>query len=110
MSTQPFIYIAIGLGFTINIIYIVIQSSRWGFKPESCDLESIITFFLASAGMLAGIKVCMLAVDKNLCEPLKPDRLYIFVGGFAVILCSIFAVVRGFRESTQKRKTPASSD
>jgi len=67
-------------------------------KHKSLDLPDAIVAFLTAAGIGGGIKVCVLAFNPILVS-LGSDRLYVFIGGLAVIWVSVQALYKFFVSS-----------
>jgi len=52
-------------------------------------LAEAVIVFLTSFGLVAGIKVCVLALNPVILTEVENERLYFFLGGLAVIWVSI---------------------
>jgi hypothetical protein len=90
------LYILIGVGIIISTVYFILCYHN-KLKPA---FPSIVTFFVSSVGINAGLKVCILTFDKikitNLSEN---ERIYIFIGGLAVIWASVTSIINAFKKS-----------
>ena len=68
-------------------------------KRQKPSLAEGLVAFLTSAAIPAGAKVCVLAFDTaTIVNASDNERLYVFVGGLAVIWVSLDAVLGALRE------------
>ena len=90
MVKDPIFIFGLLLGLLITVFH-VISEIRKAKKPK---LVNAIVFFLASAGIAAGFKVCILSIDPVISKEFAENRLYIFLGGLAVIWTSVEALLQ----------------
>ena len=88
---DPYTLWGITLGTVCVVIYILV-------KRKKAELSEGVVLFLACAGIAAGVKVCKIALDPAL--PLNGDRLYVFLGGIAVIWVSGQTILERFKSDS----------
>ena len=99
MITEPYLLISIGLGTLFLTIYLIL-----GIKQtKKLELADCIILFLSAAGIMAGTKVCILALNSSLFSSMKDARLYVFIGGIAVIWASIQTLLKPFQINRKNR-------
>ena len=54
----------------------------------------LLEAFLTGASAAAGARVCRLALDPTIVQFTSDDRLYVFVGGLAIILLAVYGIRR----------------
>lgn len=93
-------------GILTTIAYMVFAFRR-KTQPQ---LHHVVIFFLGSAGMGAGFKVGVLALDPEVLEALDTERLYVFIGGLSVIWVSFISLLEPFRRLLDEVPLPESSE
>ena len=89
--TDPYSVASLGLGLLGIAILFIAYTRKKRQKPS---LAEGLVVFLTSSAIPAGLKVCVLAFDKaTIVNVTDNERLYIFVGGLAVIWVSVDAVL-----------------
>jgi len=83
--TDIYSIVGIGLGL-LGIIALFI--STWKFNRPRPRLAEGLVVFLTCAAISAGVKVCLLSFDKQVTGMGDSERLYVFLGGLAVIWLS----------------------
>ena len=90
------------LGVLMTLIYVLIQA-RAHRKPY---LSDGVVIFLSSAGIIAGIKVCGLSLDSSVFRSMGTERLYVFIGGLAVIWVSLQALWKPLERAYRDPRMP----
>ena len=94
--------VALGLMGIISLFV-----AAWKFnRPKPTLAEGLVTF-LTAAALSAGVKVCVLAFDKKALIAGDSERLYVFLGGLAVIWISADAVWKILTEQKSNKANPA---
>ena len=89
MSNSLFLTGIILSAISISIyFYITIRSDQR--KPQLVDA---VTLFLSGNGISAGMKVCYMGLYEQQCN-IGDEKLYIILGGFAVIWVSIETIYK----------------
>lgn len=88
MRDYSFIII-IAIGSLINIAYFVV-------KRKKCHLSEFVLNLVSSGGICAGFKVMRLSITLTLDTY---DKLYVFIGGAAVIWVSIQSIIAVFKKN-----------
>ena len=83
--TDIFSIIGVGLGL-LGIAALFIAT--WRFNRPRPSLAEGLVVFLTFAAISAGIKVCLLSFDSQVKGLGDNERLYVFLGGLAVIWLS----------------------
>lgn len=83
--TDLFSIIGICLGL-LGIIALFVAT--WKFNRPKPRLAEGLVIFLTCAAISAGFKVCLLSFDKQVTGMGDNERLYVFLGGLAVIWIS----------------------
>jgi len=94
MVKDPVLIFGVTLGLVLSFLSIYLGIKK---KIDSPKLAHCVVLFLASTGVAAGFKVCILALMSAELQPLHDERLYVFLGGLAVIWASIETIARPFR-------------
>jgi len=79
--------IACGVAGIAALVWISLYHAR--ARPS---LAEAIVVFLTSFVLVAGIKVCVLALNPAILTEVENERVYVFLGGIAVIWVSIDSV------------------
>ncbi|MGK7913634.1 MAG: hypothetical protein AB4050_19440 [Synechococcus sp.] len=101
MTTDPVLVFGVVAGSFLSFAYVVVAR----FPVNA--LNKTLVFFLGSAGVAAGIKVCSLSLNPNMLQELNNERLYVFLGGLAVSWVSAESITSVFQEVKNK---PAKSN
>lgn len=83
--TDIYTIVGIGLGL-LGILALFIAT--WKFNRPKPRLAEGLVVFLTCAAISAGVKVCLLSFDKQVIGIGDNERLYVFLGGLAVIWIS----------------------
>ena len=84
-------YLIGGVVFGVIGILALLCISLFKAKSKPSLAEGVVVF-LTSAGLVAGIKVCILALNPDVLTEVENERIYVFLGGLAVIWVSIDSV------------------
>ena len=99
MTTDPVLLSGVVAGTVLTFAYVIVA----GFPADA--LNKSLVFFLSSAGIAAGIKVCLLSLDPDQLQELSNERIYTFLGGLAVSWVSGESIIKIFSEHRQDRKS-----
>lgn len=80
------------VGSLLTLAYMGVAFARKG-KPQ---LHNVVILYLCAAGVAAGGKVCLLACQSTVLQALNHERLYVFIGGLAVIWVSVISLAQPF--------------
>ena len=97
---DPVLLIGIGLGLIVTLLYV---ASRYN-ASVSLDLGDVVNFFLCTSGFVIGIKICILAIQTVAPFRSTNERLFIFIGGIAVIWVSVQNILRAFPSKVNKHE------
>jgi len=86
-----------GLGLGIGGILALFVAAAVGRRPAPNLAEGAVTFLSGSA-ICAGIKICLLAANDSKLGVEQSDRIYVFLGGLAVVWVSIDTILTSLRE------------
>jgi len=91
------LYCSIIIGVSLILLYIIsIKKNK-----SKGSLQEAIIIFLSANGIVAGINVCILSIDKLL--PIsETDRTYVFIGGISVIWVSVTTLLKTFQDLSIK--------
>jgi hypothetical protein len=78
--------ISIYSGVLLFIFYFIMKIIKK--QTTSLTLSEAIIIIIAGTSVVAGIKVCLLSFDKDLCKTTEIEQIYVFLGGFSVIWTS----------------------
>ena len=81
------VYIAAGFG--LGLLVIVFHVIRSRERRQQARLERAVELLLASQGVTAGVRLMAICITaKNLAPFSNEDRVYVFIGGLALIWAS----------------------
>lgn len=89
------IYSIIGIGLGLLGIFALFVA-KWRYNRPMPRLAEGLVVFLTCAAIMAGVKVCLLSFDVQVVGMNDNERLYVFLGGLAVIWLSGEAIWRTF--------------
>jgi len=79
--------IVCGVAGIAALVWISLYHAR--VRPS---LAEVVVVFLTSFGLVAGIKVCVLALNPVILTEVENERVYVFLGGIAVTWVSVDSV------------------
>ena len=79
--------VILGVALTVGHFFGAMRGRR---RPE---LASCMALILAAFGIMMGVKVCLLALDASFPVMHANERLYVFMGGVAVVWTALEAIV-----------------
>jgi uncharacterized membrane protein (DUF441 family) len=97
-----------GLGLGIVSILALFVSAALGRRTAPNLAEGAVTF-LSGAAICAGIKICLLAANGPNLGVEQSDRIYVFLGGLAVVWVSFETIMASLVERSHygKPQNPA---
>ena len=96
MGRMNQIELSVGLG--AGCVGVAVYFVSCGFKKKAPSLGEVVDPFLAGTAIPAGLTVCKLAADAAVIQCLELDnRIFMFIGGFAVIWVSLANLIRLFK-------------
>lgn len=83
-------------GFVIGVVFIVIYVVRE--RRSEPNLGTAAVLLISGIGITTGVRLMVICVTVKKLMPFgEEDRVYIFIGGLAVIWVSVEAIVRTLR-------------
>ncbi len=84
-------YLVGSIAFGVAGIAALVWISLYHARVKPCLTDAVVVF-LTSAGLVAGIKVCVLALNPAVLTGVENERVYVFLGGLSVIWVSVDSV------------------
>ncbi|HVD97776.1 MAG TPA: hypothetical protein VNB90_06190 [Cytophagaceae bacterium] len=84
-------FISVDISIYAGVFFFFIYLFKKIFKrqTETLTLANAVIIILAGASIVGGVKVCLLAFNKNVCRTSEIEQIYVFIGGFAVIWIAV---------------------
>jgi hypothetical protein len=90
MTNDTVFVLAVSLSIITVVGYLICRKTK-------AQLPDAIVIFLSCSGLVTGIQIGCLTLGKTDLGPLKDYKLYLIIGGFAVIWLSIQAIIKCFK-------------
>nr|VFJ47416.1 MAG: hypothetical protein BECKFW1821A_GA0114235_101622 [Candidatus Kentron sp. FW] len=80
------------------------------FARSKPSLAEGVVVFITAAGLSAGVKVCVLSLNPEVLTEVENERIYVFLGGLAVIWVSIDTLWSTLSDIYQRKRSLADRD
>jgi hypothetical protein len=107
MDEHAILVLGLSLSSIATIVYVICHAFRQKSLPQ---LHCVILIFLSCAGIMAGLKICWMAVDRSVLRDFDGDRLYVFLGGFSVCWASFVSLWQLYKDIYSTKLTKRESE